>query len=88
MKPFAMQTRWTFQIESQPRWPRTEKQPPRKFYDLVTQVALIRPGPIVGNDKSIISGGGMGKEPVTYPHPSLEPCSKELWVCPFFQENY
>lgn len=60
---------------------------PEKFYDLVTQVALIRPGPITGQMTSPYLKRRQGKEPVTYPHPSLEPVLKRTLGVPLFQEQ-
>lgn len=60
---------------------------PSKFYDLVTQVALIRPGPITGQMTSPYLKRRQNKEKVTYPHPSLEPVLKRTLGVPLFQEQ-
>src|SRR3977135_518028 len=60
---------------------------PRRFYDLVTQVALIRPGPITGQMTSPYLRRRQGKEDVSYPHPSLEPVLKRTLGVPLFQEQ-
>jgi error-prone DNA polymerase len=60
---------------------------PEKFYDLVTQVALIRPGPITGAMTAPYLKRRQKKEPVTYPHPSLEPVLKRTLGVPLFQEQ-
>jgi error-prone DNA polymerase len=60
---------------------------PRRFYDLVTQVALIRPGPIVGQMTSPYLKRRQGKEAVTYPHPSLKPVLERTLGVPLFQEQ-
>src|SRR3977135_3573605 len=60
---------------------------PRRFYDLVTQVALIRPGPITGQMTSPYLRRRQGKEDVSYPHPSLEPVLKRTMGVPLFQEQ-
>jgi error-prone DNA polymerase len=60
---------------------------PQSFYDLVVQVALIRPGPIVGNMVNPYVKRRQGREPVSYPHPSLEPILKRTLGVPLFQEQ-
>jgi len=76
-----------FQIESRAQMASLPRNNPRKFYDLVTQVALIRPGPITGQMTSPYLKRRMGKEPVTYPHPSLETILKRTLGVPLFQEQ-
>jgi error-prone DNA polymerase len=58
-----------------------------RFYDLVVQVAIIRPGPIVGKMMHPYMRRRQGKEEVTYPHPSLEPVLKRTLGVPLFQEQ-
>lgn len=77
----------TFQIESRAQMASLPKNQPRKFYDLVTQVALIRPGPIVGQMTNPYLNRRMGKEAVTYPHPSLVPVLERTLGVPLFQEQ-
>src|SRR5919197_3780097 len=60
---------------------------PRCFYDLVVEVALIRPGPIQGEMVHPYLRRRAGEEPVTYPHPSLEPILKRTLGIPLFQEQ-
>src|SRR5260370_14601863 len=60
---------------------------PKKFYDLVVQVAIIRPGPIVGQMMHPYMRRRQKKEKVTYPHPSLEPVLKRTLGVPLFQEQ-
>jgi error-prone DNA polymerase len=60
---------------------------PTKFYDLVVQVAIIRPGPIVGKMMHPYMRRRQGKEPVRYAHPSLEPVLKRTLGVPLFQEQ-
>src|SRR5256885_1355040 len=60
---------------------------PERFYDLVVQVAIIRPGPIVGEMVHPYIRRRRGREPVTYPHPSLEPILKRTLGVPLFQEQ-
>jgi error-prone DNA polymerase len=76
-----------FQIESRAQMASLPRNNPRKFYDLVTQVALIRPGPITGQMTSPYLRRRQGKEPVTYPHSSLEPILKRTLGVPLFQEQ-
>jgi error-prone DNA polymerase len=60
---------------------------PRKFYDIVVQVAIIRPGPIVGNMVHPYLKRRQGREPATYAHPALEPILKRTLGIPLFQEQ-
>src|SRR5260370_501849 len=60
---------------------------PKKFYDLVVQVAIIRPGPIVGKMMHPYMRRRQKKEKVSYPHPSLEPVLKRTLGVPLFQEQ-
>jgi error-prone DNA polymerase len=60
---------------------------PQKFYDIVVQVAIIRPGPIVGNMVHPYLKRRQGREPVVYAHPSLEPVLKRTLGVPLFQEQ-
>jgi error-prone DNA polymerase len=76
-----------FQIESRAQMASLPRNNPKKFYDLVTQVALIRPGPITGQMTSPYLKRRQGKELVTYPHPSLEPILKRTLGVPLFQEQ-
>lgn len=76
-----------FQVESRAQMASLPRNNPAKFYDLVTQVALIRPGPITGQMTSPYLRRRQGKEPVTYPHPSLEPVLKRTLGVPLFQEQ-
>ncbi len=76
-----------FQIESRAQMSSLPRNNPKKFYDLVTQVALIRPGPITGQMTNPYLRRRQGKEPVTYPHPSLEPVLKRTLGVPLFQEQ-
>src|SRR6202043_3387872 len=60
---------------------------PKRFYDIVVQVAIIRPGPIVGQMVNPFILRRQGREEVTYPHPSLEPVLKRTLGVPLFQEQ-
>src|ERR1700747_3890322 len=62
-----------FQVESRAQMASLPRNKPEKFYDMVVQVAIIRPGPIVGKMMHPHMNRRQGKEPVTYAHPSLEP---------------
>ncbi len=76
-----------FQIESRAQMSCLPRNRPAKFYDLVVQVAIIRPGPIVGNMVNPYLKRRLGKEEVTYPHPALEPVLKRTLGVPLFQEQ-
>lgn len=76
-----------FQVESRAQMASLPRNHPEKFYDIVVQVALIRPGPIVGNMTNPYLRRRQGKEPITYPHPSLEPVLKRTLGVPLFQEQ-
>ncbi|HLH26395.1 MAG TPA: DNA polymerase III subunit alpha, partial [Chloroflexota bacterium] len=66
-----------FQIESRAQQQSLPRTQPRTFLDLVAQVSLIRPGPLQGNMVSPYIRRRRGEEPVTYPHPKLEPVLAE-----------
>ena len=76
-----------FQIESRAQMNTLPRLEPRSFYDLVVEVALIRPGPIQGDMVHPYLRRRAGVEPVTYPHPSLEPILKRTLGVPLFQEQ-
>src|SRR5580658_4023223 len=76
-----------FQIESRAQMASLPRNYPRKFYDLVVQVAIIRPGPIVGQMMHPYMRRRQGREAITYPHPSLEPVLKRTLGVPLFQEQ-
>jgi error-prone DNA polymerase len=76
-----------FQIESCAQMASLPRNNPVKFYDLVTQVALIRPGPITGEMTSPYLKRRQGKEAVTYPHESLIPVLHRTLGVPLFQEQ-
>jgi error-prone DNA polymerase len=76
-----------FQIESRAQMASLPRNNPQRFYDLVVQVALIRPGPIVGEMASPYLKRRLGKELVTYPHPSLVPVLERTLGVPLFQEQ-
>ncbi len=76
-----------FQVESRAQMASLPRNHPEKFYDLVVQVAIIRPGPIVGKMMHPYMRRRQKKEEVTYPHPSLEPVLKRTLGVPLFQEQ-
>src|SRR5690606_38259621 len=76
-----------FQVESRAQIGTLPRLRPRKFYDLVIEVALIRPGPIQGGAVHPYIRRKTGDEPVTYPHPSLEPILRRTLGVPLFQEQ-
>jgi error-prone DNA polymerase len=76
-----------FQVESRAQMASLPHNAPVRFYDLVVQVAIIRPGPIVGKMMHPYMRRRQGKEEVTYPHPSLEPVLKRTLGVPLFQEQ-
>src|SRR5712664_1042247 len=76
-----------FQVESRAQMATLPRIHPERFYDLVVQVAIIRPGPIVGEMVHPYINRRRGREPVTYPHPSLEPILARTLGVPLFQEQ-
>ena len=76
-----------FQVESRAQMASLPRNHPERFYDLVVQVAIIRPGPIVGRMMHPYMRRRQKKEAVTYPHPSLEPVLKRTLGVPLFQEQ-
>ena len=76
-----------FQVESRAQMATLPRLRPRVFYDLVVEVALIRPGPIQGGSVHPYIRRRNGKEPVTYLHPLLEPSLKKTLGIPLFQEQ-
>jgi error-prone DNA polymerase len=76
-----------FQVESRAQMNSLPRNHPTRFYDLVIQVGIIRPGPIAGNMASPYFERRNGRQPVVYPHPSLEPILKRTLGVPIFQEQ-
>jgi error-prone DNA polymerase len=76
-----------FQVESRAQMSCLPRLQPKRFYDIVVQVAIIRPGPIVGQMVNPFLQRRQGREEVTYPHPSLEPVLKRTLGVPLFQEQ-
>src|SRR5437588_399588 len=76
-----------FQIESRAQMSCLPRLRPQKFYDVVVQVAIIRPGPIVGNMVNPYLERRLGRAPVKYAHPELEPVLRRTLGVPLFQEQ-
>ena len=76
-----------FQVESRAQMATLPRMRPSRFYDLVVEVAIIRPGPIVGKMVSPYLERRAGRQPVVYPHPDLEPILKRTLGVPLFQEQ-
>ncbi|HUK33806.1 MAG TPA: OB-fold nucleic acid binding domain-containing protein, partial [Vicinamibacterales bacterium] len=76
-----------FQVESRAQMATLPRLKPACFYDIVVQVAIIRPGPIVGQMVHPYLNRRAGREPVVYPHPLLEPVLKRTLGVPLFQEQ-
>jgi error-prone DNA polymerase len=76
-----------FQVESRAQMATLPRLRPRHFYDLVVEVALIRPGPIQGGSVHPYIRRRNGLEPVTYLHPLLENSLAKTLGVPLFQEQ-
>ena len=76
-----------FQVESRAQQASLPRMLPKCFYDIVVQVAIIRPGPIVGNMMHPYLQRRQGREAPTCPHPSLEPVLERTLGVPLFQEQ-
>ncbi len=76
-----------FQVESRAQMATLPRLKPRRFYDLVVEVALIRPGPIQGGSVHPYIRRRNGLEPVTYLHPLLENSLGKTLGVPLFQEQ-
>ncbi len=83
----AADTIGVFQVESRAQQATLPRMQPRCFYDLCVEVALIRPGPIVGNMVHPYLNRRQGKEPIDYIHPSFEGVLKRTLGVPIFQEQ-
>ena len=83
----AADTVGLFQVESRAQMATLPRLKPRCFYDLVVEVALIRPGPIQGGSVHPYINRRNGREPVTYLHPLLEKSLKRTLGIPLFQEQ-
>jgi len=76
-----------FQVESRAQMATLPRMKPERFYDLVVEVAIIRPGPIVGKMVHPYLRRRNGQEPASYLHPSLEPILRRTLGVPLFQEQ-
>jgi len=76
-----------FQVESRAQMATLPRLKPTCFYDIVVEVAIIRPGPIVGQMVHPYLNRRAGREEVRYPHPSLEPILARTLGVPLFQEQ-
>ena len=76
-----------FQVESRAQMATLPRLRPERFYDLVVQVAIIRPGPIVGDMVHPYLRRRAGREEPTVPHPALEPILARTLGVPLFQEQ-
>lgn len=76
-----------FQVESRAQMGTLPRLKPRSFYDLVIEIALIRPGPVQGGAVHPYIRRRTGEEPVTYLHPLLQPVLERTLGVPLFQEQ-
>jgi error-prone DNA polymerase len=76
-----------FQVESRAQMATLPRLKPREFYDLVVEVALIRPGPIQGGSVHPYIRRRNGLEPTVYDHPSMKPALRKTLGVPLFQEQ-
>ncbi|QWW18734.1 error-prone DNA polymerase [Schaalia sp. 19OD2882] len=83
----AADTVGVFQVESRAQMNTLPRLRPRCFYDIVVEVALIRPGPIQGHAVNPYLRRRSGREPVTYLHPLLRPALEKTLGVPLFQEQ-
>ncbi|WP_304999935.1 error-prone DNA polymerase [Georgenia sp. SYP-B2076] len=83
----AADTVGVFQVESRAQMATLPRLRPQCFYDIVVEVALIRPGPIQGDSVNPYINRRLGREKVTYLHPLLEPALSKTLGVPLFQEQ-
>src|SRR5690606_33871970 len=83
----AADTVGVFQVESRPQMSTLPRLQPRRFYDIVIEVALIRPGPIQGGSVHPYIERARGRQKVTYLHPRLEKSLAKTLGVPLFQEQ-
>lgn len=76
-----------FQIESRAQMNMLPRLRPANYYDLVIQVAIVRPGPIHGDMVHPFLRRRMGQEPIDYPKPELRPILERTLGVPIFQEQ-
>ena len=83
----AADTVGVFQVESRAQMATLPRLRPQTFYDIVVEVALIRPGPIQGDAVNPYIRRRLGREEVTYLHDSLKPALTKTLGVPLFQEQ-
>ncbi|MGH9476827.1 MAG: error-prone DNA polymerase [Terriglobales bacterium] len=83
----AADTLGVFQVESRAQMATLPRMRPERFYDLVIEVAIIRPGPITGDLVNPYLRRRAGEETVRVPHPLLEPILRRTLGIPLFQEQ-
>ena len=83
----AADTVGVFQVESRAQMATLPRLRPQEFYDIVVEVALIRPGPIQGDAVSPYIRRRLKREEVTYLHESLKPALTKTLGVPLFQEQ-
>lgn len=83
----AADTVGVFQVESRAQMATLPRLQPREFYDIVVEVALIRPGPIQGGSVHPYIERARGRQAVSYPHDLLKPVLKRTLGVPLFQEQ-
>lgn len=83
----AADTVGVFQIESRAQMATLPRMKPKTFYDVVIEVAIIRPGPIVGGLVHPYLNRRAGREPIDYIHPKFEPILERTLGVPLFQEQ-
>ncbi len=76
-----------FQIESPGQWALLARSQPRTFAELIIQISLFRPGPLQGGMVNPYVERQQGRDPITYPHPSLEDCLRDTLGVVIFQEQ-
>ena len=76
-----------FQVESRAQMSMLPRLKPKEFYDLVIEVAIVRPGPIQGDMVHPYLRRRQGIEPVSYPSKALEGCARKTLGVPLFQEQ-
>jgi error-prone DNA polymerase len=83
----AADTVGVFQVESRAQMATLPRLQPRRFYDIVIEVALIRPGPIQGRSVHPYIERARGRQPVVYDSPLLRPALERTLGVPLFQEQ-